>query len=90
MTEAQESTATTGTTGTIESTDAAAAPMRVLSGNPTAAEVAAVTAVVTAALEELADLNARIDSGPTAWARSQRNVRGDLHAQHGAWRGFHG
>ena len=84
MTEVQESV------DAIEPTDAAAAPMRVLSGNPTAAEVAAVTAVVTAALEELADLNARIDSGPTAWARSQRNVRGDLHAQHGAWRGFHG
>jgi len=65
--------------------------MRVLGGNPTPEELAAVTAVVTAALEETADENARADAaGPTAWQRSQRNIRATIHPGHGAWRGFSG
>jgi len=48
-----------------------------------------VTAVLTAALEELADDSARTEaSGPSAWQRSQRNVRGTIQPGHGAWRGF--
>jgi hypothetical protein len=73
-----------------DQTDALAVPMRVLSGNPTTEEVAAVTAVVTAALEELADQNARIESGPSAWQQSQRNIRATLRPGAGAWRGFAG
>ena len=77
-------------TSNADESDAAALPIRVLSGNPTPAEVAAVTAVLTAALEELADQNARVDTGPTAWARSQRAVRATLTPGHGRWRGFSG
>lgn len=64
---------------------APAPDIRVLGGNPTADEVAAVTAVLTAALDELAgEDRRRRDSGPSAWQRSQRAFRGPL--PHGTWR----
>jgi hypothetical protein len=59
--------------------------IRILSGNPDAAEIAAVTAVLTAALDELAgDERRRQSAGPSAWQRSQRAVRTPL--TRGDWR----
>jgi len=67
----------------------AALDLRILAGNPDAEEVAAVTAVVSAVLEELAENNERsIVRHPDAWQRSQRSLRGAVHAGPGAWRGF--
>jgi len=69
--------------------DDAASAIRIVRGDATPLEVATVTAVLTAALEELADDSARTEaSGPSAWQRSQRNVRGTIQPGHGAWRGF--
>ncbi|MGN6501829.1 MAG: acyl-CoA carboxylase epsilon subunit [Pseudolysinimonas sp.] len=59
--------------------------IRILSGNPDAAELAAVTAVLAAALDELAgEQRRRQSAGPSAWQRSQRSVRTPL--THGDWR----
>jgi len=60
------------------------ADIRILGGNPDAAEIAAVTAVLSAALDELAGEQRRRNSGgPSAWQRSQRAVRAPL--VRGAW-----
>jgi hypothetical protein len=71
--------------------DAAAASLRIVSGDPTPAELAAVTAVLTAALEEMAD-DAAGQEVPaiSAWQRSQRPVRGPVPRGRGTWRGFSG
>ena len=58
--------------------------IRFLHGDPDAEEIAAITAVLTAALDELAGEQRRLASGPSAWQRSQRNVRAPL--VRGAWR----
>jgi hypothetical protein len=59
--------------------------IRIIGGNPDAEEIAALTAVLTAALDELAGEQRRAQSsGPTAWQRSQRAVRTPL--VRGAWR----
>jgi len=59
--------------------------IRVLSGNPSAAEIAAVTAVLTSALDELAGEHRRSrDRGQSAWQISQRAIR--VPFAHGAWR----
>jgi Acyl-CoA carboxylase epsilon subunit len=61
------------------------AEIRIVGGNPDDLEIAAVTAVLSAALEELAgEQRRRQSSGPSAWARSQRNVRAPM--VRGAWR----
>ncbi len=64
-------------------------PLRIIGGSPTGSEIAAVTAVVTAALAELADQHER-NSGvrQSAWQRSQRAIRQPLTPGHGAWRSF--
>ena len=66
--------------------DAQPAPeIRILSGTPSTAEIAAVTAVLTSALDELAGENRRSrDRGLSAWRISQRAIR--LPLPHGAWR----
>ena len=66
--------------------------MVVRSGSPDADELAAVTAVLGAVLEELAEEQGRREqaSGPSAWARSQRGVRAPIQPGHGAWRSFSG
>ena len=65
--------------------------IRVIGGNPTAAEIAATTAVVSAVLEELAEEQGRVTApGPSAWARSQRPFRSPIAPGNGAWRGFSG
>ena len=69
----------------------AALDLRIIAGNPDAEELAAVTAVVSAVLEELAENNERSAARyPDAWQRSQRVLRSGVHAGPGAWRGFSG
>jgi hypothetical protein len=64
-----------------------AADIRFLRGNPDDLEVAAISAVLTAALDELAgDERRRQSTGPSAWQRSQRTVRTPL--THGDWGHF--
>jgi len=61
--------------------------IRITGGRPTDDELAAVTAVLTAALDELAgDHRRRQRLVPTAWERSQRGVRTPLVP--GAWNTF--
>jgi hypothetical protein len=65
--------------------DQPAPEIRIVSGNPDAEEVAAVTAVVAGALDELGgEQRRRQSSGPSSWQRSQRAVRSPL--VRGAWR----
>lgn len=61
--------------------------IRVTGGNPSDEEVAAVTAVLAAALDELAGEHRRsAGGGMTAWQSSQRPIREPL--RFGAWRNF--
>jgi hypothetical protein len=63
--------------------------IRVLSRGISAEELAAVTAVIEAAVEdELSELASDPQIGPSAWERSQRSLRTPLHPAAGAWRGF--
>lgn len=66
--------------------------IRILSGGVTPEEVAAVTAVLTAAIAEAeaASRDARPAAGPDAWARTQRALRTPLQPGPGAWRSFSG
>ncbi len=61
-------------------------PIRVVSKNASAVDIAAVTAVVTAALEELSAEQSAEPAEVSAWRRSQRGLRGELHPGPGAWR----
>jgi hypothetical protein len=65
---------------------AGAAGIRITSGSPSPVEVAAATAVVAAALEQLAEEadRRRDEGGANAWERSRRGVRRALN--HGDWR----
>ena len=76
-------------------TDDPLAGFRVISGDPTPTELAAVTAVVLAMVEEaqdeefaLAAAAASARSGQSAWQRSQRPIRRPLRPGFGAWRSF--
>ena len=70
-----------------DATDRPATDIRIIAGSPSALELAAVSAVVSAALDEIAgEHRRRGKSGMTAWQRSQRGVRGPL--PRGAWRAF--
>ena len=77
--------------GTPAGTDAPAPSFTVVAGDPTPAELAAVTAVVSAVLEEIASDSER-DAGTvvSAWQRSQRPIRASVTRGNGAWRGFSG
>ena len=69
--------------------DAASASFTIVAGDPTPAEVAAVTAVLGAALEEIAaDHENEAATGTSAWQRSQRPIRVPIVRGHDAWRGF--
>lgn len=72
-----------------ELSDAPAPDLRIVSKNASDEEVAAVTAVVSAALDELA-AGMSADSGPvvSAWQRSQRAVRSTVYPGAGTWRSF--
>jgi len=61
--------------------------IRIIGGHPTDDEIAAVTAVLTVALDELAgDHRRRQRLTPTSWERSQRGVRTPLTP--GTWNTF--
>ena len=65
--------------------------IQITGGSPTPEEIAAVTAVLQASLAELAaEQELRAESGPSAWQRSQRQLRVPLHPARGAWRSFSG
>ncbi|MCU1441420.1 MAG: hypothetical protein JWP85_2417 [Rhodoglobus sp.] len=65
------------------------ADLRIISPGATPEEIAAVTAVLRAALEELAAAHER-NGAPvvSAWQRSQRPIRGTVTPGAGAWRSF--
>ena len=70
-----------------DSEDATAPDIRIVSGRPTPEEVAAVTAVLTAALSQLAQQDRREQrTAPSGWDRSRRALRAPLTT--GAWRSF--
>ena len=69
--------------------DAAAASFTIVAGDPSPAEVAAVTAVLGAALEEIAsDHERESTTGASAWQRSQRPIRVPIVRGHDSWRAF--
>ncbi len=60
--------------------------IRITSGNPGPEEIAALTAVLTAALDQLAGESRREgQDAPDAWGRSRRALRTPL--PRGDWRG---
>ena len=65
-----------------EAADAAAA-IRVTAGNPTPEELAAATAVLQAALDELAGMHRLEERAPSSWERGRRPLRAPL--PRGAW-----
>lgn len=68
-----------------------ASAIRIISTGANAADVAAVTAVLTAALDELAAGQAAETAVPvSAWQRGQRQLRHTLVPGPGAWRSFSG
>ena len=73
-------------------TEIVEADIAVISGSPDADELAAVTAVLAAVLDELAAEQGRRQqaAGPSAWTQSQRGVRAPIQPGHGAWRSFSG
>ncbi len=62
--------------------------IRVVSKNATDSDIAAVTAVLTAALDELAAAQSGEGPAVSAWHRSQRALRTPLTPGAGAWRSF--
>jgi hypothetical protein len=71
--------------------DVVEADLEVISGNPDAEELAAVTAVLAGVLDELATEQGKREQAVTsAWERSQRAVRTPLAPGAGAWRSFSG
>ncbi|HXD61872.1 MAG TPA: acyl-CoA carboxylase subunit epsilon [Lacisediminihabitans sp.] len=67
------------------------ADFTVLSGKPSAAELAAVTAVLSAAIADAQTPSAAArDPQRTAWQRAQRPIRMPLSRGAGTWRGFTG
>ncbi|MCP2031652.1 hypothetical protein L1277_001750 [Okibacterium sp. HSC-33S16] len=60
--------------------------VRVLRGSPTPEEIAAVTAVLSAAVVEEAAKAPEPHRAPSAWQRSQRSMREPLTPGHGRWR----
>ena len=66
--------------------------LRFVTRGVTAEEIAAVTAVLTAAAAEQAAAarDARPQQGPDAWERSQRRLRSPLTPGIGMWRSFSG
>ncbi|MDH6181740.1 hypothetical protein M2152_001922 [Microbacteriaceae bacterium SG_E_30_P1] len=60
--------------------------IRIVSKNATPEEIAAVTAVLTASLEELADAQTASPEIPSQWMLGRRALRGTLAPGPGAWR----
>jgi hypothetical protein len=71
--------------------DAPPVSFTVVAGDPTPAELAAVTAVVGAVLEEIAaERELGTVPGPSAWQRSQRPIRTPITRGYDTWRAFSG
>jgi aryl-alcohol dehydrogenase-like predicted oxidoreductase len=65
--------------------------LTVISGNPDAEDLAALTAVLAEVLDELAaEQGRRAAAATSAWARSQRGVNAAAHPGPGVWRSFSG
>lgn|GEM_PF-634924 len=65
--------------------------LRVDAGDATPEELAAITAVLQGVVDELAEARAATSRpSPSAWARSQRPLRGSHAPGPGAWRSFSG
>lgn len=65
--------------------------LRVLGGNPSDTELAAITAVLTGIAEELgSQLQRRPERHSTAWEAVQRPVRGRILPGITRWRGYSG
>ena len=62
--------------------------LRVMSGNPTPEELAAVISVLQAMVIELGGARQKISHLETAWAASQRPIRTALVPGHTSWRSF--
>jgi hypothetical protein len=79
------------TAARADATGVAPASFSVVAGDPTPAELAAVTAVVSALLEEIAsDHAAAAAPVVSAWRRSQRAIRTPITRGIDSWRGFSG
>ena len=59
------------------------ASIRVVSGDPSAEELAAATAVLQATLDELAGVHRQAQRAPTSWERGRRGLRTPL--ARGGW-----
>jgi Acyl-CoA carboxylase epsilon subunit len=71
----------------VSAADDPSRDIRITGGRPSDEEVAAVTAVLSVALDELAgDHRSRLKLAPSAWERSQRDVRTPLAP--GTWNTF--
>jgi hypothetical protein len=70
----------------------AATDVRIVSGNPSDEEIAAVTAVLAALAEQRASAVAEeaVVPPPSAWERSRRGIRKPIEVGQGRWRGFTG
>ena len=65
--------------------------VKVLRGSPTPDEIAAITAVLSAAVvEEASHAEAVSSEGPSAWQLSRRSMRAPLTPGPGRWRNFSG
>ncbi len=85
-----DSSAPSGSSGAQEPTDPTASPepvIRVVSGDPSTDELAAVTAVIAALAAEEAARAAAVVALPveSAWSQSRRSLRQPLHAGPGQW-----
>ncbi|WP_349904919.1 acyl-CoA carboxylase epsilon subunit [Parafrigoribacterium humi] len=76
---------------TDDTHDSTSPEFTVLGGNPTPGELAAVTAVLTAAIEEATTMGAHTaPAGRSAWQLAQRPIRRPIDRGISAWRGFSG
>jgi hypothetical protein len=72
--------------GPYSTADAGAPVLRIVSGSPTDAELAAVHAVIAAALADQAAAGVpRLEPRANGWHRSARQMRGQLSPGAGAW-----
>ncbi len=62
--------------------------LRVVSGNPTPEELAAVVSVLQEMAVELDGAHAKLPRQQSAWAASQRPIRSALVPGHSRWRSF--
>ncbi|WP_294178024.1 acyl-CoA carboxylase subunit epsilon [uncultured Schumannella sp.] len=70
----------------MSETERPAPEIRITGGNPSPEQIAAVTAVLGAALEQLASEDRPVATGQNGWQRSQRGLRRPL--TRGEWTQF--